>query len=67
MSAIIEGINGNVSSEADLVLSKVRVLRAEIVTAWQERAVVLSKYEQERLHQEIVRTCELLSNLTRTR
>lgn len=54
-------------SEADLLLERVRTLRDEIVTAWQERAVVLSKFEQERLHQEIVKTCELLSAMTRTR
>ena len=54
-------------SDADALLAKVRALRDEIITAWAERAVVLSKYEQERLHQEITKTCELLADLTRTR
>jgi hypothetical protein len=54
-------------SEADMLLRRIRGLREEIITAWQERAVVLSKFEQECLHQEIVTTCKLLTDLTRTR
>lgn len=55
------------SSELEAVLARVRILRDELVIAWQERAVVLSKSEQGSLYQEIVGTCELLTNLTRSR
>jgi hypothetical protein len=51
-------------SEAQVLFSKVKSLRDELVTAWQERAVVLSKLGQERLYDEIKKTCELLSGMT---
>ena len=51
-------------SEFQTMLRLIRALRNELVTAWRERAVVLSKEEQERLHQEIKRTCQFLSDLT---
>ena len=51
------------ASEADLFLNKVRVLQDELVSAWQERAVVLSKSEQHELRVEIVKTCDLLAGL----
>lgn len=70
MSSSFESLEANLGTEAgletDLLLGKVRLLRSEIVTAWRERAVILSKYEQKQLRQEIIKTCELLSNLTRT-
>ena len=51
------------ASEADLLLNRVRVLQDELVSAWQERAVVLSKSEQHKLRVEIVKTCDLLAGL----
>lgn len=51
------------TSEADLILNRVRVLQVELVSAWQERAVVLSKSEQHALRLEIVKTCDLLAGL----
>ena len=55
------------SSEADAILQNVRSLRDAIVTAWRERAVVLSSDEREMLHNEITQTCSFLSDLTRRR
>ena len=52
-------------SEAEVILSDLRILRDKVVTAWCERGVVLSKEEQADLHAEIKRTCELLTDLTR--
>ena len=51
-------------SEFSTILGLIRGLRDELVTAWRERAVVLSVEEQELLHQEIKRTCRFLSDLT---
>lgn len=53
------------SLEADEILTNVRLLRDQIITAWNERGVVLSREEQARLHAEIKQTCELLMDLTR--
>ncbi|WP_205481740.1 hypothetical protein [Sphingomonas arenae] len=54
-------------SEADAILSNLRALRDQIVTAWRERAVVLSREEQVRLHAEVKQTCEFLTQLTRSK
>ena len=53
------------SSEAEEILSNLRALREQIVTAWSERGVVLSRPEQAALHAEIKETCEFLTALTR--
>jgi uncharacterized protein YukE len=53
-------------SEADSILQNLRVLREQIVVAWAERAVVLSREEQDLLHLEVKETCEFLSHLTRS-
>lgn len=53
------------SQEAEDILSNLRALRDQIVTAWNERGVVLSREEQATLHDEIKQTCELLTDLTR--
>ncbi len=50
--------------ECETVLREIRQFRERVVTAWQERAVLLTAGEQERLHAEIKRTCQLLSDLT---
>ena len=53
------------SAEADSILLNLRALRDQIVTAWSERGVVLSREEQSMLHAEIQQTCEFLTILTR--
>ena len=53
------------SSDAEDILSNLRALREQIVTAWSERGVVLSRPEQAALHAEIKETCEFLTALTR--
>lgn len=55
------------TSDAEAILAKIGDLRDEVILAWGERGVVLSSYEQDRLHHEIVKTCDLLRNLTLTR
>ena len=50
-------------SEAQLIFSDLRGLRSRIITAWQERGVILSSEEQRDLRNEIHRTCELLRDL----
>jgi hypothetical protein len=61
--------NNNVVSigslEAEEILTNLRALRDQIVTAWSERGVVLSREEQEALHDEIKQTCQFLTDLTR--
>lgn len=52
-------------SEAEAILQNLRCLRDQIVIAWRERAVVLSREEQAELHAEIKQTCEFLTDLTR--
>ena len=52
------------SSDAEEILSNLRALREQIVTAWSERGVVLSRPEQAALHAEIKETCEFLTALT---
>ena len=51
--------------DADSIIRDLRVLRDQIVTAWRERAVVLSTEEQALLHSEITQTCAFLTDLTR--
>ena len=51
------------NSELDEMLAGLESLRQTVVTAWQERAVVLTKDEQRRLREEIRRTCDLLGTL----
>ena len=53
------------SMEAEEILTNLRALRNQILAAWGERGVVLSREEQARLHAEIKQTCELLMDLTR--
>ena len=53
------------SLEAEEILTNLRALRDQIVTAWNERGVVLSREEQAVLHAEIKQTCEFLTDLTR--
>lgn len=53
------------SIEANEILSNLRLLRDQVVTAWNERGVVLSREEQAALHAEIKQTCEFLTDLTR--
>lgn len=58
---------GELSLDLDAVLKKVQVLRDEVVNAWRDRAVLLTRSEQERFHTEITSMCKLLSDLTLTR
>lgn len=51
-------------SEAEAILQNLQALSDQLVTAWQERAVVLTIEEQSMLRREIHKTCEMLSNLT---
>ena len=53
------------SLEAEELLANLRALRDQIVTAWNERGVVLSREEQAAFHAEIKRTCDFLTDLTR--
>ena len=69
MSASEEKFSNNVVSigaaDAESIRANLRELRDQIVTAWQERCVVLSKDEQTVLRTEIEETCKLLMDLTR--
>ena len=69
MSGSQEDQSNNVVSitanEAGDILLNLRALRDQIVTAWNERGVVLSREEQVLLHAEIKQTCEFLTALTR--
>lgn len=58
---------GTQSSEADIILRDLRILRDQVLAAWYERCVILTPDEQADLHDEIKRTCELLTDLTRQR
>ncbi len=51
--------------EAELILDNLRALRSQIVTAWRERAVLLTADERVELRNEIKETCEFLELLTR--
>ncbi len=51
-------------SEADAILSNLRSLRDQIVTAWRERGVVLNSEERASLRSEIQQTCKFLTDLT---
>lgn len=53
------------NEEAESILSNLRALRDQIVIAWNERAVILSRDERAALHREIKGTCEFLTDLTR--
>ena len=53
------------AQEAEDILTNLRALRDQIVIAWNERGVVLSRDEQAALHAEIKQTCEFLTDLTR--
>jgi hypothetical protein len=57
----------DLTSEAEAGLTRIQMLRDEIVTAWRERGIMLTKSEQDRLHAEIVDTCKLLTDLTLTK
>ena len=50
--------------EAERILSNLRSLRNQIVTAWRERAVVLTAEERTELRHEIKETCRFLEDLT---
>ena len=52
-------------SEADEIIRNLSALREQIITAWRERGVLLSREEQADLHAEIKQTCEFLTDLTR--
>jgi hypothetical protein len=52
-------------SEAEAILHNLHALRDQILTAWGERAVVLTREEQARLRDEIHKTCEMLTTITR--
>jgi hypothetical protein len=54
----------NDSLEADRILADLRSLRQSILVAWNERAVILTREEQQELREEIKDTCEILNNLT---
>ena len=51
-------------SEADRILADLRRLREDVINAWFERAVILTREEQEALRAEIRQTCQLLTDLT---
>lgn len=69
MSGSQDQSNNNVVSigtnDAEDILTNLRALRDQIVTAWNERGVVLSREEQAALHAEIKQTCQFLTDLTR--
>lgn len=68
MGAIMSAVDrAELSSEANALFAQISALREEIIVAWSERGVVLSRFEQERFHQEIATTCKLLADLTLTR
>lgn len=46
---------------ADALLGDLVELRGHLISAWRERAVMLTKEEQARLKNEIADTCALLS------
>lgn len=52
------------SLEVEEILINLRSLRDEIVAAWSERCVLLTREEQDILHAEIQQTCALLVDLT---
>jgi uncharacterized protein YukE len=54
------------ASELQALLARVQMLRDEIINAWRDRGVTLTRSEQARLHAEITDTCKLLSDLTLT-
>ena len=51
-------------ADAHSISNGLRLLREQIITAWTERAVLLSKEEQSDLLQQIQDTCQLLTDLT---
>ncbi len=52
-------------ADAYTISRNLRLLRDQVIIAWTERAVLLSKEEQSDLVQEIQDTCEMLTDLTR--
>jgi len=52
------------ASEADRMRASLRALRANVIEAWQSRAVLLTRDEQNELRDEIRKTCALLTDLT---
>ena len=58
-------IAGYDRSEAGAILANLRSLRDQVVTAWRERAVILTSEEQAELQAEIRQTCDFLTDLTR--
>ena len=48
---------------ADDMLASLAELRNNLISAWRERAVMLTRDEQERLKREIADTCSLLTEL----
>jgi hypothetical protein len=49
---------------ADDLVVEISGLRTRLISAWRERAVMLTPEEQKRLRQEIKDTCALLTELT---
>lgn len=47
------------------MLLEIRDLRSRIVAAWRERAVMLTREEQDRLTLEIADTCAILMELSK--
>lgn len=55
--------NDAAASELDEILADLHQLRSAVVSAWQARAIVLQKDEQQTLRAEIKKTCDLLTSL----
>jgi len=53
------------SFEAGRMLADLKALRRSIISAWQERGIMLTPEQQRELRDEIRETCELLMSLTR--
>ena len=47
------------------MLADLKALRRSIISAWQERGIMLTPEQQRELRDEIRETCELLMSLTR--
>ena len=47
------------------LLAELRELRERLIAAWRERAVMLTREEQDRLLEEIKDSCALLTDLTK--
>ena len=59
-----ENVTSIDASEGKRILTDLRSLRRQIIDAWQERGITLTREEQHELRDELRRTCELLTDLT---